>query len=119
MQEDNMKIYEVKEYRGYEYVSIEHKLEDFENYTPYLHYWWCGYVKLNPGSRFINSDYNDIPVECHGNLTFKGHLQGMPEGMWIGFDTNHYMDNMNVKNQEFVETECKKIIEQLIGLESE
>lgn len=28
-------------------------------------------------------------------------------------------DNMNVKNQEFVETECKKIIEQLIGLESE
>lgn len=86
---------------------------------PYLHYWWCGYVKLNPGSRFINSDYNDIPVECHGNLTFKGYLQGMPEGMWIGFDTNHYMDNMNVKNQEFVETECKKIIEQLIGLESE
>ena len=114
-----MKIYEVKEYRGYEYVSIEHKLEDFENYTPYLHYWWCGYVKLNTGSKFINSDYDDIPVECHGNLTFKGYLQGMPEGMWIGFDTNHYMDNMNVKNQEFVETECKKIIEQLIGLESE
>ena len=114
-----MKMHEVKKYRGYEYVSIEHNLEDVEYHTTYLHYWWCGYVKLKPSSRFMISDYFDIPIDCHKELTFKGHLSNLPEGIWIGFDTNHYGDDMSVKNQEFVESECKKIIDQLIELEGE
>jgi len=36
---------------------------------------------------------------------------------WIGFDTAHYFDNYETKNIDFVENECKYIIEQLIELE--
>ena len=108
-----MKIMEEKEYKGYKYVAVEHDYSNERN----PHYWWCGYVKLQKNSQYTNYDFDDIPVDCYGGLTFKGHILRMSAGEWIGFDTNHFMDGLDVKNQEFIEKEFKNIIEQLIELE--
>ena len=96
-------------YEGYNYVIMEVEL------APCYHV--NGYVKLKDNSKFLEDDYDDIPIECHGGLTFKDEREILGKGMWIGFDTAHYFDNYETKNIDFVENECKNIIEQLIELE--
>lgn len=67
---------------------------------------WCGYVGLPPGHPFREMEYDDIPVEVHGGLTFGPaecmederlvcHVTHDPEEedvRWIGFDCLHIGD---------------------------
>ena len=46
-----------------------------------------GYVKLPEGHKWLGLDYDDIPVEVHGGLTFGGSGSS-----FIGFDTAHAHD---------------------------
>jgi len=96
-------------YEGYNYVITEVEFASL--------YYVNGYVKLKDNNKFLEDDYDDIPIECHGGLTFKDERETFGKGMWIGFDTAHYFDNYETKNIDFVENECKNIIEQLIELE--
>ena len=96
-------------YEGYNYVITEVEFASL--------YYVNGYVKLKDNSKFLEDDYDDIPIECHGGLTFKDEREILGKGMWIGFDTAHFFDNYETKNVEFVENECKNIINQLIELE--
>ena len=70
---------------------------------------------------YLNTDYLDIPIECHGGITFKGELKEInpqiDNGIWIGFDTNHIFDDETTQNEEFITEECKRIIDQLLKLE--
>ena len=56
----------------------------------------CGYVQVPAKHPFTGKNYTDIPVECHGGLTFKGQLSkpddGTFYGTWIGFDCAHSGD---------------------------
>lgn len=72
--------------------------------------WYCGYVSLPIGHKFYAIDYDKIPVNCHGGLTYsKFHLDG-----WrIGFDCNHHNDRITVQNKKYVISECMKIVDQL------
>lgn len=48
-----------------------------------------GYVDLPKTSPYFGTDYDYIPIECHGGLTY-GRLN---ESLWrIGFDCAHYDD---------------------------
>lgn len=76
------------EYRGYEYL------------VTFTHFGTrCGYVAIPPEHK-INAcvDYDAIPVECHGGITFYGshHLRTLLshpcEDKWIGFDCAHCYD---------------------------
>lgn len=62
----------------------------------------CGYVGVPEGHPFYGKDYSDLPVECHGGLTFSDfcgeHEDGIchkpspgePEKVWwLGFDCGH------------------------------
>jgi hypothetical protein len=83
----------------------------------------CGYVILTPDNDFFGKDYDDIPVSCHGGLTYASN-QG-PNWV-IGFDCAHYddlqpfytdqdiyNDNRVYKDMEFVTEECESICEQI------
>jgi hypothetical protein len=71
---------------------------------------WCGYVGVPEGHRAFGRDYDDLPVVCHGGLTYACGCQetadpavglchipqsGRPDKVWwLGFDCAHYMDRM-------------------------
>ena len=56
----------------------------------------CAYVVLHKGHVFNGLHYDDIPVECHGGLTYgKGELEGvkLEDGEYvIGWDYAHWGD---------------------------
>ena len=63
--------------------------------------WGNGYVILPEGHPFYEKHYDDIPVDCHGGLTFAEDSQsmskttgGIPNGWMIGFDTARRGDTL-------------------------
>ena len=49
---------------------------------------WCGYVQVPKEHPFYGSNYDNVPVKCHGGLTFASELPGQ-DGWWFGFDCAH------------------------------
>lgn len=98
-----------------------------------------GYVVLTKESKYYGVDYNDIPIECHGGLTYSNYDQ---DKNWeIGFDCAHFDDlyepsglpenekqsyeavnrvspTATFKNAKFVEGELKNIVRQLNELDT-
>jgi len=84
----------------------------------------CGYVKLTPDNDFFGKNYDDIPVSCHGGLTY--HSDDGTNWV-IGFDCAHFDDlqpfyidqqiiygvNRVYRDMEFVTEECESICEQI------
>lgn len=59
----------------------------------------CGYVELPKTHKYFNVDYDNIPVECHGGLTYGRnflHTVAAPteDRFFIGWDYAHYVDYM-------------------------
>ena len=99
----------------------------------------CGYVEIPHDSKYFNVDYDNIPVECHGGLTYgRGFLVGEAtvddNRYFIGWDYAHYGDYVGYSSMfgvsesscgykryttDTVVAECKYVIEQLIMLEQE
>lgn len=92
----------------------------------------CGYVEIPSESGFFNVDYDDIPVDCHGGLTYgRGYLTGVAEEAenryFIGWDYAHFGDYMGyystwelsgaIHYTDEIVRECKNVIAQLIELE--
>jgi hypothetical protein len=99
----------------------------------------CGYVRIPEEHPWYGKEYDDLQdVDCHGGLTFgetvdKEEDSYLPVGHWIGFDCGHSFDANDyacydpemdieechcfttggvVRTNEYVEAECKKIIDQ-------
>jgi hypothetical protein len=63
---------------------------------------WCGYVAVPPGHPWHGKDYNDVPMEAHGGLTYADACQGKichipkpgesDDVWWFGFDCAHLGD---------------------------
>lgn len=54
-----------------------------------------GYVGLPKHHKYYHTHYNDIPINCHGGLTYSSEYlvdQDDVDRWWIGFDTAHYLD---------------------------
>ena len=83
----------------------------------------CGYVHLTPDNDYYGYEYDDIPVNCHGGLTYASEH----DNEWvIGFDCAHlgdlqpfytdmeiYGNNGSYKDMEYVKKECEFICDQL------
>ena len=82
----------------------------------------CGYVHLTPDNDYFGLDYDNIPLNCHGGLTYASDY----ENEWaIGFDCAHYGDLQPFyeddwhdkrgvyRDMEFVTKECESICEQI------
>lgn len=110
---------------------------------------FCGYAKLpadHPFAAVLNKQktfkwggikktvfvgYEDLPIECHGGLTFGHEItkeeagkypQGFTPGFWIGWDYAHAGDYTPISpspdekrwSAEEVEEECHRVIDQII-----
>lgn len=111
----------------------------------------CGYVGITKDHSLYGLDYDEIPVICHGGVTYTsptlfGH-ENETDIFWIGFDCAHYNDgkdyeagrkyfaddtaliesmtrwgeldkqypyDQEVRTQEYVEEQCRQIVDQLI-----
>lgn len=97
----------------------------------YTDHWYANwYVALPPGHPYHGVDYDDIPVDIHGGLTywsmknkddeFRHTWEGfahIPEWHWIvWFDTCHYGDDHTNWDKEAVEKEIQSLVEQLEAL---
>lgn len=86
------------------------------------HGWGNGYVVLDKGSKYDGADYNDIPIEAHGGLTFSGRvraedldkfegLDASDVGKWmVGFDTAHFGDDQARWTKENVRKETIELM---------
>lgn len=83
-----------------------------------------GYVFIPRDHKYFGKDYSDLDhIDCHGGLTFS---ETRGDFTRIGFDCAHYGDYMPFnpihfedevyRNMEYVEAECKKIVDQLVSL---
>ena len=109
-------------YQGYPCVILYH-----EGNEPWTGPYYCGYVGLKEGNPYYGMEYDDIPVYCHGDLTY-GRFY-MQEGewstdefldngyYWIGFDCNHLYDSILSCDLEYVTAGCKQIVDQLVDLQ--
>ena len=83
----------------------------------------CGYVHLTPDNDYYGYEYDDIPVNCHGGLTYASEH----DNEWvIGFDCAHlgdlqpfytdhelYGNTGTYRDMEYVAKECESICEQI------
>lgn len=117
--DDHVKIVKRGEYGGYEYFITE-----------VCNAWYCAYIILPEGHKYYGvKDYDSIPLEVHGGLTFADKHR-LVDGKWcIGWDYGHYgdwspltpdhlqVDFWGVPFQKWtpgmIEMECKCVIDDL------
>jgi hypothetical protein len=79
----------------------------------------CGYVALPEGNKFFGVEYDDIPAEVHGGLTYSRVADGYPVETespvyWIGYDCGHYMDDEDGgRSLDYCISECESLAEQV------
>ncbi len=99
----------------------------------------CGYIELPEGSPYADKDYDEIPIECHGGLTFKEYnvigydcanlgdynpyIEHFKKKISIPFPIpeqfkNHRIFNPVYKNMAYCIQECKSMVDQLLELTS-
>lgn len=77
----------------------------------------CGYVAVPKGHSTYGRNYDDIPVDVHGGLTYSS--EGTDGNYWLGFDCAHSCDWTEFNQtghkwtQQDVEAECERLAEQL------
>ena len=112
-------------YKGYEYVVISLGTHP------------CCYFRIPSGdkySKYKDCDYDDIPLDVHGGITFKSDrlntAEGFLYGCWIGWDYAHlgdyieYTEELKKFNErdgkkwttEELIRDCKDAIDQFIEL---
>lgn len=102
--------------------------------TPIFSYsgWGTGYVVLDQDHPYFNIEYDNIPVDVHGGLTygkiidshallnFSPHLSENDLGKYIiGFDTFHYMDNIQNCPREYVLAETQRLYDQCVEVDKD
>lgn len=120
-------------YNGFEYWIIRPMYNTTKEPSQYRSVHLCGYVVIPRDSQYyISDDYNDYNIECHGGLTFANSMDFLSIDFCIGFDCHHYNDigsldfdelsyfgkNAKYRNVEYIDKECKSIIDQLKTLVS-
>lgn len=100
------------------------KLKTFVKENTWLnftdHGWGNGYVIIPKGHKYYGVDYDNIPVNVHGGLTFSDYANTLDwseikdkEGWVVGFDTAHYGDNSINRPRSWVVRETNKLRKQL------
>ena len=80
----------------------------------------CGYVGIPEGHKYYGMKYDEIPVDCHGGLTyFDSRLRGQEDKhtWWIGFDCGHSCDGYDIEKLKEYYGNNKNVMEQLRYME--
>ena len=65
----------------------------------------CAYLGIKIDHPLANCDYNDLPIDCHGGLTFarEGDDEYLPKGyFWYGWDYAHCDDYSYSYNESYM-----------------
>lgn len=81
--------------------------------------WGNGYVRIPKDNKYYGKDYDSIPYDVHGGLTFSEVIESndsfsWPEGHWIGFDTCHFGDNKDRWSKDSVFKETIELFKQTL-----
>jgi hypothetical protein len=105
--------------------------------APFEFGWGMGYILLPFTHPFYGKDYDDIDINIHGGLTFAQLFNSTKFLEWInnreiigdvtidnyekfndywiiGFDTNHFGDNLYICSKEYVINETNLLLEQCL-----
>lgn len=117
-------------------LAIENHMKKIPNF--HMEFGWgMGYVLLPFNHPFYGKDYDDINIYIHGGLTFGQkfdievflqwiknreiigdvtieNFERLKDYWIIGFDTNHYGDNLYSCSKEFVLSEINSMLEQCL-----
>ena len=116
----DIKIVRQGKYDGYEYFVV---------YV--INSWYCAYVILPEGHKYYGVQYDSIPIEAHGGLTFSNNHR-LVDGKWcIGWDYCHIgdwtplmPDHLQIDwrgvpahkwEPDEIVSDCKYVIDQLNG----
>lgn len=73
----------------------------------------CGYVGVDKDSKFFNTHYDEMDIDCHGGLTFSSEVkENYPvksELHWFGFDCAHFGDAEITEDPFLKTTGCYSI----------
>lgn len=104
-------------------AGLEARIHKFTPTNPYPDYYtreyYCGYVKTTKSMSFFHQQPFEEPFphfEVHGGVTFFGVFdkRDTDDGIkWIGFDCNHYWDELDPKCIWYVERECESLAIQI------
>ena len=97
-------------------ILVENSMDDmiFKDFV-ISHGWGFGYVGIPSWHPYYKMDFNEIPIDCHGGLTY-GNLDE-DENLWvIGFDTSHSGDDKKKCTKKFVKENCLSIIDQCMSV---
>lgn len=77
------RVLDIGVYRGFDYVIVTYGMHP------------CAYVRVPDSHEYYGKDTDEIPVECHGGITYAEH--GLPQigrkyGYYIGWDYGHCGD---------------------------
>lgn len=102
--------------------------------------WGNGYVLLPHNHPLYGVNYNDIPVNIHGGLTFGEYFNSKDFLRWtkdrkvlgdvtldnykkfdnywiIGFDTNHFGDDSTTCSETYVLSETQNLLDQCLSMD--
>ena len=72
-----------------------------------------GYVGVPPENMYYGKSHNDLKIECHGGIIYSSNIHPVTLDLWwFGFDCGHYEGK--VISLEYVQNECRKIVDQLL-----
>ena len=142
IKETEVNVYR-KHYKGFEYWILRPEYwennyiihdsiltgDSFTSYCKYFHL--CGYVVIPKESKYyIDNRRDSYDVKCHGGLTYAGSRKDLDIEFCIGFDcaesecdaaifnmssnSIELYEGQTYKTVNYVEEECKSIINQLI-----
>lgn len=70
---------------------------------------WCGYVGLPSNHSKAGFSYDDMPLRCHGGLTFSQRLRG--GWYFYGWDYAHFGDGNTLFYEGPTSKEIEKVLE--------
>ena len=92
-----------------------------KDYPPDMRGFANCYIGLDAEHPWFGKDYNTIHAEypefgIHGGLTYSEWVRPgnrKHDGRWwVGFDTAHYGDNINTRNEAWCKKELKSLVDQ-------
>ena len=76
----------------------------------------CGYVGIPRIHKYYGRDYDSIPVDCHGGLTYGGYKYPIDDNCkyyYIGFDFAHLGDGYDFDKAEQIWKDDSSVLSQL------
>ena len=71
----------------------------------------CAYVELPKDHKYYGKDYVDIPIDCHGGITYSGIHEKFSNGFLIGWDYGHCDDYLYYNPTKFLGSDIQSFLD--------